>query len=324
MLNFLRMILSSAVAFFASGCSSLKQTSDEVYLRNSGDVLKPWKSSVEASEQHWPFAWASYSAYLHEADGKALIVTEECPEPHGLLESRGWELWEELPRVGRKSQVNSELERRLQNAHLRAEVWSNQAENTVIVAFGGTASLRDFSSNARWLLPSTDKDAYGILTNAYVPAFVASYEARAREENGSWLRNARIVSTGHSLGGGLAQRFAYSVKPTIDMPGIREVYGFDPSPVSGKRDVPDFRSRANGLTIYRIYNRGEILATVRSILQWANPANARNDGQTWIDIRYADGWGARTLLPSGWIRAHGMRQLACFMNKRRPISPPSG
>jgi Lipase (class 3) len=306
-----------AVAAIA-GCASLVQPSSEVYLRESGSTLKPWKSTGEAAETHWPFAWTSVSAYLHVADGKDIEVTETCPEPHAFLNLMKWQLWEELPRVGRKSTAGNELERRLQEAHLRVEVWSNEASNTVIVAFGGTASVKDIGANARWFLPFGDPDAYDVLTERYVPAFIAAYQARASRPDSAWLRSARIVSTGHSLGGGLAQRFAYSLAPTSDVPRINEVYTFNPSPVSGKRGVEGYAERARGLTIYRIYSRGEILATVRSILQWGNPGNKRSEGQTWIDIRYASDWSWRTLLPDGWVKAHGMRQFACSMKDHLP------
>lgn len=305
-----------AALAFLTGCASFEQTSNEVYLRAEGQRLKPWKSVAEASAIHWPYAWASVSAYLHEADGKDLEVTEACPEPHAVLSLRGWKLWEELPRVGRRSKPMNDLERQVQRAHLRAEVWSNEAARIVIVAFGGTASLHDVAANARWFLPFGDPDAYDVLTELYMPAFVAAFRARASEPSGAWLKGARIVATGHSLGGGLAQRFAYSLKPAQDLPAVKEVYGFNPSPVSGKREVDGFEDMAKGLTIYRIYNRGEVLATVRSILQWGNPGNARNQGQTWVDIRYVSSWSWRTLLPIGWIKAHGMHQLACFMNDR--------
>lgn len=297
-----------------TGCASFRQKADEVYLRESGSTLKPWKSTVDAAALHYPFAWASVSAYLHEADGKDLEVTERCPEPRTFLTNRGWKLWEELPRVGRLSIPRNDLERQLQNTHLRAEVWSNEELNTVIVAFGGTASLGDMAANARWLLRFGGPDAYDVLTDLYVPAFVQAHQARASEAGGAWLKNARIAATGHSLGGGLAQRFAYSLKPTSGMPRLKEVYAFNPSPVSGKRGVDGFEEQAIGLTIYRIYNRGEILASLRSLLQWGNVGNERNQGQTWVDIRYAGGWSWRTLMPTGWVKAHFMHQFACFMS----------
>lgn len=309
----LATIIFFTVSGTIGGCASLEQKPSEVYFRESGSTLKFWKFTNQAADIHWPFAWASLSSYLHTEDGKEIEVTENCPEPHAFLNLKNWQLWEELPRVGRKSVPRNELEKRLQEAHLRVEVWSNEASNTVIVAFGGTASMKDIGANARWFWPFGDPDAYETLTDSYVPAFIAAYQARVSRPDGVWLKGARVVSTGHSLGGGLAQRFAYSLVPHSDVPGVKEVYGFNPSPVSGKRGIKDFSERAKDLKIYRIYNRGEILAGVRSILQWGNPGNERNQGQTWIDIRYASDWSWRTLLPDGWIKSHGMRQLACFI-----------
>ena len=44
---------------------------------------------------------------------------------------------------------------------------------------------------------------------------------------------------------------------------------------------------SGGMQIYRIYNRGEILATFRSAFFWGNPNPDSNErGQIWIDIRY--------------------------------------
>jgi pimeloyl-ACP methyl ester carboxylesterase len=189
----------------------------------------------------------------------------------------------------------------------------------VIVAFGGTAaaSLEDWKSNLRWFLaPFNPHDAYEVLTDVYVPEFIEEYRRKSNEPGGEWLKTAQVVATGHSLGGGLAQRFAYSLQRDRGIPPVREVYAFDPSPVSGKRSVPDFEKQAGGLTIYRIYNRGEVLASVRSLLQLSNKDNSRNQGQTWVDIRYKNNWTWRTLLPSGSVHAHGMYDLACFMKQQ--------
>ncbi len=88
---------------------------------------------------------------------------------------------------------------------------------------------------------------------------------------------------------------------------------------------------AGGLLIYRTYKHGAVLAGLRSVLQWANPGNARNQGQQLVDIRYLDDWSWRTLLPDGWIRAHGMHQLARYLNdhlpsdeRYRPVETPQG
>jgi hypothetical protein len=191
-------------------------------------------------------------------------------------------------------------------------------EGKVIVAFGGTAaaSLQDWKSNLRWLLaPIHPNDAYEVLTRTFVPAFVEAFEARSKSQEGEWLNTAQVIATGHSLGGGLAQRFAYSLSPHFGIPRVKEVYGFDPSPVSGKRGLSDWREQAAGLTIYRIYNRGEALASLRSIMMLAEDP-PQKEGQRWIDIRYRDGWTWKTVLPSGSVHAHRMYDLACFMKKK--------
>jgi hypothetical protein len=72
----------------------------------------------------------------------------------------------------------------------------------------------------------------------------------------------------HSLGGGLAQQFAYAHCLDDRVPRVADVYAFDPSPVTGffsvKRSVRNVNRQ--GLKIDRIYERGEILAIVRSTI----------------------------------------------------------
>ena len=67
----------------------------------------------------------------------------------------------------------------------------------------------------------------------------------------------RIVSVGHSLGGGLAQLAALANKPTG--PQIEKVFAFDPSPVTGADlvDRQTLEANSKGLTIDRIHQIGE-------------------------------------------------------------------
>ena len=69
------------------------------------------------------------------------------------------------------------------------------------------------------------------------------------------------------MGGGLAQQFAYAHCLDDRVPPVVKVYAFDPSPVTGFFSVNRAVRNANrvGLQIARIYERGEILAVVRSI-----------------------------------------------------------
>jgi lipase (class 3) len=74
----------------------------------------------------------------------------------------------------------------------------------------------------------------------------------------------QIVSTGHSLGGGLAQLAALANR--TNGPRIAKVFAFDPSPVTGAHLVrpPLLGQNSAGLTIDRIYEAGEILAFARA------------------------------------------------------------
>lgn len=316
-------VLAGYVSILA-GCASWNQPESEVYRRLSGDSLKPWKSVQDASENHWPYAWSAVSAYQDSDDPKRkpLETRPNCPEPHVFLTERGWRQWTTLPPLkARPGEKYSALAQEMRKVHLRAEVWSDAVTKQVVVAFGGTAasSMDDWKANFRWVLSLFDpKDQYTVLTDSFIPAFAAEYLWQAGQPGWEWLKDAQIVSTGHSLGGGLAQRFAYSLQATSGIPTVKAVFAFDPSPVSGKRSSPDFEDQAKGLTIYRIYNRGEILASLRSLVHFGNPGDRRNQGQTWVDIRYRDNWTWRTLLPSGSVHAHGMYDLACFMADNLP------
>jgi hypothetical protein len=66
---------------------------------------------------------------------------------------------------------------------------------------------------------------------------------------------------------GLAlQQFAYSMPKVPGVPRVSEVYAFDPSPVTGYFGVKRAIRESNriGLKIVRIYERGEVLAILRS------------------------------------------------------------
>jgi hypothetical protein len=81
-----------------------------------------------------------------------------------------------------------------------------------------------------------------------------------------------FYSTGHSLGGGLAQHVLY------DQPDqFLQAFPFDPSPVEALRDVPRTSRKkactcvddlpAHEARIYRIYESGEVLNYVRTFLR---------------------------------------------------------
>jgi hypothetical protein len=314
------VVLLGAWAALVSGLDSMRQTENDVYRKISGDRLKPWLSVLsKASAQHWTYAWASVAAYQDSDDPKrkSLKTTAECPEPHAFLSSAGGPLWDELPLLKIPS-IPGTASDEMRREHLRPEVWSHEKAGKVIVAFASTAaaSLQDWKSNCRWFLaPIHPHDAFEVLTETFVPRFVDAYHKRSDQPGGEWMKTPQVIAIGHSLGAGLSERFAYSLNARYGIPKVKEVYALDPSPVSGKRSVKDWEEQARGLTIYRIYKRGETLAGIRSIFALVDNSPIKQ-GQTWIDIRYRDNWTWRTLLPSGSIHAHCMYDLACFMKKR--------
>jgi hypothetical protein len=308
------------IVFF--GLASMSQTENDVYRRFSGGRLEPWLSVDRASALHWMFAWASVAAYQDSDDPKRkpLQVSAECPNPDALL-SRNWTLWEELPLLRSRGDEGAAAAE-MRGVHLRAEVWSSEKEGKIIAAFGGTAatSLQDWKANLRWLL-ARSHDQYQVLTDTFVPAFVGAYKKRSNDPGGEWMRTAQVIAAGHSLGGGLAQRFAYSLTSHDGVPAVKEVYAFDPSPVSGKREIPEWKHQAQGLTIYRIYNRGEILASLRSLSMFVE-SPPESQGQRWIDIRYRYGWSWKTVF-LGAIHAHRMYDWACFMKQHLDRKDPA-
>jgi hypothetical protein len=198
------------------------------------------------------------------------------------------------PRAGRLVALAafgaSSIWEQIDNAHLRVEVWENAARGAVAVAFGGTVfdDPRDWLSNLRWFIPHHD-DEYTLVVRTFAPAFAEEYKRRFADSS-----RPVLFSTGHSLGGGLAQQFAYAlpVDPAGIVPRVSEVYAFDPSPVTGYFSVaPNLReSNSRDLSIDRIYERGEILALVRSLMSLVQKASAQQPaiGGTRYSLFY--GW----------------------------------
>lgn len=246
------------------------QKPDEIVERAPGARLlsAPEKAFPEAKVD-LDFALLSQAAYDKTPHGlnnpKPNVRSAETD-----LVARGWSLW---PPFGE----NSGLPQKLQHAHLRVQVWVNPSRNAVAVTFGGTVvgNGKDWKSNLRWFIPFHE-DEYTETVQLFNPAFAdefARIKTKMREPE-----SVTLYSTGHSLGGGLAQQFAYSLPVRPDVPRVDKVYAFDPSPVTGYFSVKSEIRRANriGLLIARIYERGEILAYVRSIINFVHRPSAKN------------------------------------------------
>src|ERR1700730_5578687 len=246
---------------------ALFQSRSEVTFRFPGRrVLSAPLPLKPYAEEHWEFAWLAAAAYVQTPAGQEEERTVrrdagDTVDPFAQLRQHGWDLWTNFP--------DGPLRLIMDQTHLRVEVWEKRSSSTIAVSFGGSIfdNRMDWRSNLRWFLPA-HRDAYSDVVQTFAPAFAREFSARSIKAGGEYLRNARVVSVGHSLGGGLAHQFAYCLDPKDPVPRVTKVYAFDPSPVTGFFSVEETIRRMNsrGLKIDRIYERGEILAIVRSLI----------------------------------------------------------
>lgn len=239
---------------------ALRQGRNEVVIRQPGArFLGAPQDVVFQAKKDVVFAILSQAAYQHRpANTKAKKKDNGgCLRADDILQNEGWWLWPDF------EEFNTEFAQ----VHLRAEVWSNSSEKVVAVAFGGTEfrNIDDWRANLRWFMP-VRHDEYSMVVNVFGPAFVKAY---IKHKNGDmpFLSNAGLYATGHSLGAGLAEEFAYSLPINPEVPRVRKVFAFDPTPVTGFTSIRKAVRDANkqNLNIDRIYERGEILAILRSI-----------------------------------------------------------
>jgi hypothetical protein len=223
--------------------------------------------------------------------------SNSCQDPDSILGNAGWSRWPNFP--------DDKLIEKISRSHLRVEVWKNPLRAAVAVAFGGTVlkSGKDWRSNLRWFLPRHN-DEYTEIVQEFGPAFVREFVQRKQEPEWDFLNHATIYATGHSLGGGLAQQFTYSLPIDSRVPRVSKVFAFDPSPVTGFYNLPKSTRDRNseGLEIDRIYERGEILALLRSLENFVYPASATSP--TIRQVRY-------NLFSTYPIAGHSITDLAC-------------
>ncbi len=150
-----------------------------------------------------------------------------------------------------------------------------------VLVFRGTRGLNfgDWFSNIRWatrFIPGT-WDQY-----REAQALVTHVIGSLRTELGP---EGKIISTGHSLGGGLAQLAAYAT------PEISVVYAFNSSPVTAYFSV-DRKIREESskeLRILRLYEHGEVLAYLRLGLRLAYPLHPADPEITEIRFNFGNG-----------------------------------
>jgi hypothetical protein len=211
---------------------ALGQNDSEVTVRNAGcRFLSAPKPATLYAAQDWEFAWLAAAAYGKTPAAAKRRANSRDAEEHvnadAALLAAGWQQWEEFPSDG--------LHRKLEKTHLRVEVWEktlSEGSTIVAVTFGGTIfnNEKDWRANLRWFLPGGKYDQYTDVVRTFAPAFIDEYRRRLGHRRPDTVT---LVATGHSLGGGLAQQFAYAHCLHPDVRRVTEVYAFDPSPVTG-------------------------------------------------------------------------------------------
>jgi len=257
------------------------------------------------AKEHWQFAWLCVAAYQKTPAGEKRadkvkaakpVTNSGTPDPKRILDAAGWTRWENFPDDG--------VLKKIKHTHLRVEVWERNEPPAVAVTFGGTVfnNDADWRANLRWFVPGK-RDEYTDVVQTFAPAFDLELKRRAQGMDAVRLSNLQLFSTGHSLGGGLAQQFAYSL-PFDSVKHVKQVYAFDPSPVTGFYSVALKLRNENkaGLLIDRIYERGEILAILRSLTSLIHKPSARNAAIRGVRYKLFRAWNP--------VAAHSIEELA--------------
>lgn len=312
-----------------AGCVS--QRADQVLVRKPGNAhYDPPAAIATTSATHWPYAFMSAVAYessfyetldqdvLNQtttalAQGNQRSPTPQaqavgtCPDFGTTLRHLGWEYWP----VGFSTAKAVEAARK---HHLQVHVFAHRAGQTleVVVAFGGTnpRNVWDWLSNLRWLIPWHD-DEYTLVVKDFAGAFQGELKRRL-ERQGITASEVVVKTVGHSLGGGLAQQFAYAAKQRRGDIGVSQVYAFDPSPVTGfysvdKKIRDDNRQR---LQTDRAFEAYEILSYLRWISAYVVTPSAENAAIR--GVRY------HVLTTQDGIKSHSITDLACALYSAPP------
>lgn len=140
---------------------------------------------------------------------------------------------------------------------LKYEILLSPTKKKVLIVFRGSRSFPswDWYSNCRCITQFIPfiYDHY-----AQVVYVIPEIVKQLHKEYGEKIK---IITTGHSLGGGLAQQAAYA------SPFINQVYVFNSSPITGLLNFTLLRKKTykDNLEIFRIYEHGEVLEKFRKL-----------------------------------------------------------
>lgn len=253
------------------------QKPEDVLVREPGERgYGPPRKASELAALSWEYALLSARAYedswAEKIADMATASVGDAKRWRDLIDER-WQRWADVPsdalqKAARKRGLYFDIYESLVPADTRR----------IVIAFRGTegSSWKDWRANLRWItrfIPKF-KDQYSVVAKELVDEFAREMVARGLNRD-----DVEIITTGHSLGGGLAQQFAYALTTPDDLNAtiqpVSRVYAFHPSPITGWYSVvPAVRDRnIVNLQIDRIFEHGEILAYVRLLLGKLKPSS---------------------------------------------------
>ncbi len=161
--------------------------------------------------------------------------------------------WELVPQTSLNQILLDDSKKKVFSG-LKYHLWFSKSRDEFLIVFRGTTrSIGDWWANLRWV-------------TRFIPGFADHYDIvrqglprLVEQVQSDYGAQVRITTTGHSLGGGLAQQAAYAAS------GIGSVYTFNTTPVTGYYEVDKAHRESNskGLKIIRLFEHGEILAYLR-------------------------------------------------------------
>jgi Lipase (class 3) len=208
-----------------------------------------------ASERFSPYAAMSALAYVDRNCGteSSSITDVEQAKLELYLSAKGWQEVKDVKIIPPCED----------DVGMFFRVWKHDADTTdMVISFRGTEGFKDWLyGNSHWVtrfLPMEDQ---------YFRARKAVQQVLDRfSKEGS--KTVRFYTTGHSLGGGLAQHILYTYPKQVI-----QTLAFDPSSVTGFMDqTPINQISACGCSsqvtegetrIYRVYDAYEILSNLR-------------------------------------------------------------
>ena len=293
-----RIMFQCSLVLVLSGCMTFPQIDDHVVYRDrNNDALEVPNTDVPSGKLDPDLSrfheYAILSANIYEGEFDNINKTD-CVDDGKRFVMENWNhvSFDKLPKIPDAPSYY------LSVGTLGYEVWVNDVSKIAAIVYRGTDfnEYEDWFANFRWItrvLPFT-WDQYE-QAEALTPLLVNYIKDNYGED-------FQIISTGHSLGGGLAQQAGYG-DARVD-----QVFAFDSSVVTGFYSIPyDTRKQSvQGLKIYRVYEHGEVLAYLRLGMKSIFPISV--DNPDIIEVRYDL---EKSKNP---ISQHNMKVLACKLN----------